>query len=486
MAVKSPLRGLDDGSSAAWFSTLAGPVFASYAAGAFVTLGLALFLVDIPIQLSDSFLHILTLSDSWWTIVVREFTQPAYLRPFRWLEMKAIYDLSDGEYFLWFRATHVVQVVLLVGLYLHLIKSRTWRDAALVPLGLAVLVGHHTFVGTVSEAFPVNHFMTVLLCCFLAAALSLREYRQWQDPVAIVLFWVAALTVESGLLVGVIFVGARLIGARGVSRAGVVAVAGSVLAYFALRSLILDTGTPSLGESSSGYGFSMFGPDELEARFGERPLPLYIYNVVASILSVLFGEPQAGVFWLTYGLSLGSPYPATTVAVIASTSATLLIGMFVRQRFTAWRRRELSRDDQLVLLFLIVLVANATMCYAYAKNVIMSPAGGFFALATFVSARLVVPDFERLKRRRLALLLVLCVVLSASWSVRLLSVHVHLWVAARDQRDQWAYVQDWVELQQLDSSDANAAKLLETLRTDALLRRAPARELDWARRTLFY
>ena len=44
--------------------------------------------------------------------------------------------------------------------------------AAAVPLGLAALLGIHTFAGTVREAFPINTFMTILICCFAAADLA--------------------------------------------------------------------------------------------------------------------------------------------------------------------------------------------------------------------------------------------------------------------------------------------------------------------------
>ena len=137
------------------------------------SLGLALALLAIPIQVSDSFGNMLKLSTPWPAFAIQEFTQPSYLRPFLWMQLKAVHDLSGGHYYAWFRGFHVVQVVVLAGLYLHLVRPRSWRDAAAVPLGLAVLVGHHAFTGTVTEAFPINTFLTVVICCFAAAALAL-------------------------------------------------------------------------------------------------------------------------------------------------------------------------------------------------------------------------------------------------------------------------------------------------------------------------
>ena len=98
-------------------------VAAAYGAGALVVLGLALALLAIPIQVSDSFGNMLKLSTPWPQFVVQEFTQPSYLRPFLWMQLKAVHDVSGGHYYAWFRGVHVLQVVVLVGLFLHLVRS---------------------------------------------------------------------------------------------------------------------------------------------------------------------------------------------------------------------------------------------------------------------------------------------------------------------------------------------------------------------------
>ncbi len=95
---------------------------------------------------------------------------------------------------------------------------------------------------------------------------------------------------------------------------------------------MLDVGTPSLSERASGFGFSVLDPPELARRFTDRRLAFYAYNVVASVLSVVFGEPRGGVFRLTDGLRLGAPYPSLLATAVASTAASILIAVF------AWRR----------------------------------------------------------------------------------------------------------------------------------------------------
>src|SRR5438093_2790512 len=123
-------------------------VVAAYAYGILVAAGLGHFLLGIPIQLTDSFGNMLKLDVPWGELMRSEFSQRAYLRPYLWAHPKIVYDLSGGN-FIWFRGVHVVQVFALVLLYLRLVRPRTWPDVALVPLGLAALVGSHTFQGTV-------------------------------------------------------------------------------------------------------------------------------------------------------------------------------------------------------------------------------------------------------------------------------------------------------------------------------------------------
>jgi hypothetical protein len=266
----------------------------SYAYAGAAALILGHFLLGIPIQYSDSFGNMAKLSASWSDLLYGEFTQRAYLRPLLFAELKLVHDLSGGNYFAWFRGVQVVQVLLLLLIYVGLVRPRTMRDAMLIPFGIAVLIGMHTFSGTINAAFPINTFLTIVLCCFAGMYVVLSPYRWWHDVVAALLFAVAALTVESGLLVWVIFAGGWLLGARGVSRAGVVAVTVLLAAYFYVRFAMLDVGSPGLVERSSGFGFGILEPDELIARFGTNPIGFYAYNVVASMLSVLVSEPTGG------------------------------------------------------------------------------------------------------------------------------------------------------------------------------------------------
>jgi hypothetical protein len=296
-------------------------------------------------------------------------------------------------------------------------------------------------------------------------------HRWWVDLLAVIVFVIAALTVESGLLVGVIIVGAALVGARGVSKPGVAAVAVLLAGYFVLRFSLLDVGSPGLSERSSGFGFSMLDPDALIARFGGNPSWFYAYNIGTSALSVLFSEPRAGVFGLVHGFTMGNPYPPAIVNVIASAAATTLIVMYAWRRRRSWRALDFDHDDRLVLLFAMVLAANSVISYPYTKDVIMSPAGAFFATAVFAAARGTLADASRpLRTAGAAAIVVACAVLGVTWALRFGALPLGLRETARKVRIEWAYVDDWLAAENIALARSQDRALLRHLRDDAIYR----------------
>jgi hypothetical protein len=437
------------------------------------SLALGHFLLGLPIQVSDSFGHMLQLTKSWQSLIVERFSQEGFLRPAMWIEMKIVYELADGDYTRWFRATHVVQVVTLTALFIALIRPRTWRDLACVPFALAVLFGMHTFVGTVAEAFPINTYMTMLLLCVAAAVVALRPHAWWSDAAAVTLFVIAALTVETGLLVWVIVTAAALLGARGVSRSGVVVVTALLAAYFLARFVVFDVGLPGLVERSSGFGFRVLDPPELIARFGNNPLPFYAYNIMASMFSVLFSEPTGGVFGLTRRLASGSVPPFMVVNVTASIGVAVLLIAFAAARWRQWVARRFEDDDRLVLLFVVVLAANAVIGYPYTKDVIMSPAGVFLAAATFGAARWLLAERSPVSMHRVRAIAVVAavVIVSSAWSFRVIGLHVRLRQAAVVERLDWAYIDSDIAAGLVHAEDEVSRTLLNTLKEDALVNR---------------
>ncbi len=438
------------------------------------------FLLGIPIQLTDSFANLLQVQGTPVSqVFVHELHGDGYLRPLLQVQLKIVYDLARGDYFDWYRGIQVLQVIAALLLAVHLLRIRTAGDAAVVPVCLAILLGIHTFTGTVREAFPINTFLTLVLCCLAAACLARSRGGRIVDASAALLLVFSLLTLETGLLVWVVFVAAHLLRYPGTSRRTVAACTAIVAVYLVLRFFVLHVGTPALTERPSGFGFGMLEPGELLARFGANPLPFYAYNVASAALGLLFAEPRGGVW------AFGAVEPWHIINIVSSALTTILIGYYVAQRFVAWRREELTDHDRLVLLFLAVLPANALLCFAYTKEVIMSPAGVFYALAAFVAFRhLIASPHLWWSSSRGAAAAVLIAVVAAGWSVRLVGIHYLLRSTAGTVRTEWAFVDDWQARNRITIASPDRLQLKQTLYDDAIWRRPepPRVALRWADR----
>jgi hypothetical protein len=460
----------------------------SYGYASLVVLGVAYWLVDLPVQVTDSYGNLVKAAHGTLTeLVAGEFHQAAYLRPIGWAQLRIVYDLSQGHYFEWFRGWHVGQIVLLAVLFLRLVRPQTLAGAAVVPLGLAALIGIHTFAGAVRESFPLNMFLTVLICSFAAADLALASPprgfvgRSWRDVAAALLFVFATLSVESGILVAVVFVAAFLVGARGVSRVGVALQVLLVFGYLILRFSILQIGSPGLDERTSGFGFSRLDGEVLVEKFGNQPLPFYAYNVASSLLSVLVSEPREGVWIATRDFMQGETRVFEVVNVVASALGTALIIRYIWRRRREWLARRFDRSDQLVFIFLAMLGANATVSFAYTKDVILATAGAFYAVALAVAARDFIESLSGLASARAWAPVVVLVVLSSAWAFRAINAHIGLRNAAAKMRTEWAYVDMWLEKDSEVPTAPLAVAMKRQLQDDAV-RKHPLRPTlagDW-------
>ena len=294
------------------------PRAAAYLITATLALAFSYDLMRKPIQIPDSLIDILHMqeSPSVYATFQDAVAQRAYLRPLRIVQVKALFDVADGHYWLVFRGFHALLLVCLLLLFTRALRIQSWTDFAAGIFAIMVLTGMHTFRGTVREAFPINHFAEILLFCLLTLNLAQSRGGWWVDVAAAVTFVAASLTLESGLLVWVVAVVAWLCGMRGISRRGVTAMTLLLAVYFVVRFAYLSTGAPGLDERPAGVWLTMMTQAELIRRFGADPTLFYIYNVAASVLSVLFAEPERGVFltaraWIVDGETPARLYLAT-------------------------------------------------------------------------------------------------------------------------------------------------------------------------------
>jgi hypothetical protein len=457
-------------------------VVAVYAAG------LSAGLLTIPVQVTDSLIPILQAQDapSWRAAVLSSADSAGYLRPLRIGQIQWLFDVAGGRYFAVFRGFHVCLAVACLALFAAAVRVRRATDVWALAFGLTVLTGLHTFLGTVWEAYPINHFLEVVVACLFVYVLAESKGGWWADALTALTFLVAALTLESGLLVWVVVAVAWWCGAPGVSRRGLVLLTVLLAGYAAIR-FGYSTGLPTLVERSTGFGTERLDPVELTRRFGDRPFVLYAYNVVSSMGSVLASQPRAGVWTILAEAREGGLTPGTLMNVAVSLLTTAALALWAVRRWTvpggtalgwtAWRPRRCERGDRAVVIAAVLVVANAVLSYGYTKDEIMSVAGAFYALAVTEAARSWLA--ERADGRagasaasgptRLALLAVLLAV-SGGWAVRAVGLHYQVHQMAHDVRNEWVTVDAWLEQQRATPSTDRGRRLVGALRDDALAR----------------
>jgi hypothetical protein len=450
---------------------------AAYLVCSVFALVIAWALFHVPFQLSDNAAQMLQLQrTSLFEQIAANFSGGAgYMRPFMWGLLKVVFEASAGHLFVVFRAFQGLQVLASVWLFVRVLGVHSFSTFAVAPLGTAMLLGFPTFRGLVIEAFPINTYLTIAGCALAAVNLTIARPSWKVDVAAVLLFLYAVLTVENGILLWPLFVMAFVVGLRGVSLRGVIATTACVGWYLAHRALFLAAATPGLSERPSGFAFRLMEPQDLVARFGDNPLPFYAYNIVTSPLAVLFAEPRRGIFHFVGQWMEGQFWPGTVLTVSIVTLTTLIMLTAAAARLRRWRRHGLTRADQMVLIFLGVLAANAVVSFPYQKDEIMSVAGVLYAIAATVSLQAITEWFAAAPRRPLVSILagVMMLALGTGWSLRYLDLLYHLnLTAVRNQAD-WLFEERWNRANRINERYPQAPPFLQELRREAIAMPVP-------------
>jgi len=420
----------------------------AYAIGAVLAIAVGHDLLHMPLQVSDSLSLILDAarSPSAWADFRAHVSEVAYFRPMRYATIKVVADLSGGNYALAYRVFHAALVFLFVLLFVRALQVRDRVMLAATPLALTVFLGIHTFLGTVKEIYPTNHFLQIAVLAMLALNLTQSKGGRLVDMALLGTFAFAALTLESGLLVWVVIVGAWLTGMPGASRRTAAGATLLLALYAVVRFGLFSTGLPTIEERSTGYLLGTLEPEQVRARFGDDLTLFHLYNVVSSALSVLWSEPRSGVWVFVRAVRGDQVAPRHVVQLGASLFATSLIVAYVVSRWRSGIRFPLTMADRHTIIFGLVLAANAAMSYVYTKDEIMSVAGAFYALPVFGAAVYFLRRWPE-QRRSWGLTAAACVVClagSSAWAVRAAGVHHVLRSQAFVQRNDWTRLErEW-------------------------------------------
>ena len=439
----------------------------------------------MPVQVSDSLQEILDAqaSPSIATSFGNAIGTTSYLRPLRIAQIKALFDLANGQYYrLVYRGFHALLIVLLIWLFVRALPIESPLDAAAAACALTVLTGLHTFLGFLREAFPINHFLEIGVLVLVALNLTLSNggvpragWRGWLiDLLAGLTFVCAALTLESGVLIWVVIATAWILGLRGVSTRGLVFVTALLAGYFLLRFWYLDTGLPSLTERTSGVFLERLEPAEIQQRFGDRRFVFNAYNVVASDLSVLFSEPRDGLFVATRAWRGGDVHPQAYLTVLSSVAMTLAMVWAAMQWWRARKRGvALGRSGHLAVIAVVILVANAALSFSYAKDDIIAVAGVFYAFAAFAAVRTALEYAEVGGLVRGGLVSVLLLALASAWAMRSSGVHHVMNELAFRSRNDWAELPMRWHQEGRWPKEPQPRALIEHLRDQALQAEVP-------------
>jgi hypothetical protein len=405
-------------------------------------------LLHMPLQVSDSLPLILdaAVSPSAWHDFQGHLTDAGYFRPMRFVTIKLLADVSGGDYALAYRSFHAVLVLVFVVLFVRALHVHDRLMLVLTPFALTVFLGLHTFLGTVKEIYPTNHFLQIAVLALLALNLAQSRGGLLVDLGLLATFVFAALTLESGLLVWVVIGAAWLAGMPGVSRRTIILATVVLAGYAWLRFGLFGTGVPTIDERDTGYLLGRLSPAQVRERFGDNLTPFYLYNVLSSMLSVLVSEPRSGSFVFLRAIRGDQMAPRYLIQIGASLFATGLIVAYVVSRWRAGIRRPGTLADRHTVVFAVLLLANAAMSFVYTKDEIMSVAGAFYALPVFGAAVYFLRRWPQRRHTRLATaaLALVCLCGASAWSIRAAGVHHTLRTQAFVQRNDWARLErEW-------------------------------------------
>ncbi len=444
-----------------------------------LTAGVGTTLIRVPFEVSEVIGNLLMFqtSPSAGQMMIDTFVAPhgpaGFLRTFSAATGKFLFDVSGGHYLLVYRAFHTALVLILLLSLARLVKARSAVTFGLALLAAVALVGAHTFHETVRET-ETNIKLIVPAMLMALLALSASEPAWWKGPLAVTAAFFGFFSNELGLLIWVSLVAAALVGCRGVPRWALWSTTAILGAYFFLRFVQWNVGSPGLSERSSGFGFTRYDPDELIAMFGTNPYPLYAYNVFASALTVFFSEPRSGAFIVTRDVLNGNPQWGAVLEVVTSAATTAVMGWFAVRRSRHWWRLEFDHEDRLFLVAMAVIAANAMISFPYAKEVTMSSAGVFYALAMFPALRQwldAMPSKASFLRGAFVYAVVACI--SLGWVVRGASFFVDMRRAAYRAQNDWVNVYEWMESQHMQTPSPQGRVLVDTLRREALAMDVP-------------
>ena len=389
-------------------------------------------------------------------------------RPAFWVAAKAAYEVVGLNVWL-YQLLVIAQFAAALALLLWLFRPIGTSRAIAAIVALSCVAGLHT--SRILFLFvPLNPHSASLVLLLAALALALHPRTRGFDWVFFPLTAAALFTLESGLLVAPLLVVLWWRNAPGIGLRGVLCAVAALAAYLTIR---LGLGAPvALGSSyvGSGLGLSDATPEQLENIFEHAPWLFWIYNVVASFLSILLSEPRAGGYRFIAALLRGGASAWQWLHVASSfLTPRVVIVACARYRPTS------ERDRLLVAAGLVLLVLGSGIGFLYTRDRIGLWAGAGYAMLVFVGLAMLLERMPAAGLRRLATIGTVGV-LAVAGTARTAETYAQLRDTAWDYRLEWTN-----RFEDLGGNQQPQTDLLQSLRAAALSKSPadPTRDPAW-------
>lgn len=368
-------------------------------------------------------------STSWPRYIRSVFSRGLEYRPLFTLGVKVAYDIVGLN--LWvYQSLVIVQLAAAVALLVWLFQPVGRARAVAAVVALSCILGLHT--SRILFLFvPLNLYSGALVLLLLVVALALEPRTRPHDWIFFPLTFIALFGLESSLLIIPILVVLWWLAAPGVSLRGVASAVIALAAYLAVRFSFGTSVSFVDNYVGSGLGLSAATPETLRNIFEHAPWLFWLYNVTASLLTVLASEPRAGVYQFVASLLRGEVPFWQWLHVVSSVVTTCLVAIVLT------RSKLLSERDRLLCATgLVLIVFGSGLGFLYTRDRIGLSAGVGYGMLVYVALAALLERMPPAGFRR-AITVAVVSVLAILWTTRTAESYVQLRDTAWDYRGEW-------------------------------------------------
>ena len=375
---------------------------------------------------------------SWSETIAYAFSRGLEYRPLLTILVKVAHQtvgLREWAY----QLLVLLQFALILGLLLRLFKPEGTPRVIAACIAVCCVAGLHTSRVLFMFA-PLNAHSLGVVLLLLAAALALDDRARRVDWLFLPLTFVALLLLESGVLIIPVLVVLRVLRSSAFAEAsadrpavGWLGVGASVVAvalYAAVRLTFGSQADTAATYTETGLGFESLESTRLAAVFERAPWMLWVYNIIASFLTVVASEPRAGRFILIDKLLQAETPIWLSIHVGSSVLTSAVIAWAL-----AKARSVPERDRWLAGIGLTVLIAGSGLGFLYARDRIAVSAGVGYAVLVYVGVSVLLERATGARQRTVATVIV--GMIAAGWAVRTGEAYLQLRDSAWENYVEW-------------------------------------------------